>query len=179
MQIKLVDHNMEQSISWGQSGEKDKRLEKLCVRIRQDSYHPIVECLGLKVFDVEQYDEPETELDALRMHSKDCAPGCTHKATDFLLKPVSYTVLQAGAPEEIDEHEASTKLRHERMLSSANSYHGGSEDADAELAADEGGKIHEELGKTLCYRYRTDTDHNGWMSDYPPRAPKEESAAKR
>lgn len=40
VQIGFVDHKVRKSVHWGESGDSGSRLNKLCVRIRQDSFHP-------------------------------------------------------------------------------------------------------------------------------------------
>ena len=128
--------------------DRDDYLAKTCVRIRRDEAHPIVEALGLKPNDTEVYNAPEQNLAAIE-RSQNLKDNEGVGVCDDLFAPLFYQVMTAAAPEVTDTNPDAQQLTTDLPLQ-----------GDLNLP---GTPIIEDNAKTLCYRYRTDIENNGWL----------------
>ncbi|MBT7340616.1 MAG: hypothetical protein HN853_05920 [Halieaceae bacterium] len=152
VQIGYDNTGMASRINWRSEGDSEGRLSKMCVRIRQDAAHPIVEALGLKTCDLHSYGRPEKRLRAIAQSGAAADLSDSDEVKDHLLMPTFYQVMEAGSPAKVDAHEATQQLRTDLALTS--------EAPDSDL---EGGCIKEAGSETLCYRYRSDRPSYGWI----------------
>jgi hypothetical protein len=77
-------------------------------------------------------------------------PSDDAQVCDYLLAPIFYQVMEAGAPVKKDAHEAVQQLATDHPVLNANSENGQN-------------PIIEDGAVTLCYRYRTDLANKGWL----------------
>ncbi|MDB2352584.1 hypothetical protein N9V92_05290 [Luminiphilus sp.] len=152
VQIGYDNSEMESRINWRSDEVSEGRLSKMCVRIRQDAAHPIVETLGLKTCDSQRYQRPENRLRAIAQSGNALASTDPYEVEDHLLAPTFYQVMAAGSPVKSDVHEATQQLQTDLSLLP------GAPEQDLE-----GGSIKEAGSRTLCYRYRNDLPDNGWI----------------
>lgn len=150
VEIGFDNGGLQPKIDWRNDGSDEGRLAKTCVRIRRDEAHPIVEKLGLKCCAPDEYESPEGKLRTLEKLGHLSGPSDDAQVCDYLLAPIFYQVMEAGAPVKKDAHEAVQQLATDHPVLNANSENGQN-------------PIIEDGAVTLCYRYRTDLANKGWL----------------